>query len=134
MAFAAMIISFVVRARHHKVELVSADYYAQELKYEDRIQATNNTNELAQKPVVTTRAGGIQLIMPELQRGKRPEGTIQFYCPAGSQNDMMIPLNLDENYQQQIATSNLAKGLYLFKLEWMTDGVPYYFEQQITIP
>ena len=42
-------------------------------------------------------------------------------------------MSLKENMQQKIATNNCSKGLYLLKLDWVADGVPYYFETQIFI-
>ena len=42
-----LILTLVFMSYGQKVELVSADYYAQELKFQDKIDATNNAKTLS---------------------------------------------------------------------------------------
>ncbi|MBL0070976.1 MAG: FixH family protein [Bacteroidetes bacterium] len=47
--FAGLIIYFVTRSINEKVDLVTPDYYAQELKFQDKIESINRNNELSSR-------------------------------------------------------------------------------------
>lgn len=46
LAFVALIVTLVFVSANQDIELESKDYYAQELKYQQRINALNNSNDL----------------------------------------------------------------------------------------
>jgi nitrogen fixation protein FixH len=115
-----------------KVELVSKDYYAQELKYQDKIDAINNTNALASSIDHKIEASTIVLnINPELNSSGL-SGSINFFRPSDSSKDVKIKMNF-VNDQQVISKSQLEHGNYKMQLSWTNNGKNYYKEEVIYI-
>jgi hypothetical protein len=101
LSFVALILTLVFLSFGQKVELVSKDYYAQELKYQDKIDAINNTNALASSIDHKIEASTIVLnINPELNSSGL-SGSINFFRPSDSSKDVKIKMNF-VNDQQQI--------------------------------
>ena len=102
-AFAAMIISFVIRARSNRIDLVTPDYYEQELIYEQKISAQRNVVELDEPPTVKALSGGLFTVQfPSSFSGTTMNGTIHLYCPSDATRDLDFVLALDQNLMQQI--------------------------------
>lgn len=133
LSFVALIVTLVVMCYGQKVELVSKDYYKQELQYQDRIDAINNANSATHTIHHAVDANGILLTAgPEfLQSGFK--GTVNFFRPSDSSKDFNTELKFDAEGKQMIAGDKLEKGLYKMQLSWQSGGKNYFKEQVITI-
>ena len=132
LSFVALILTLVFLSYGQKVELVSKDYYAQELKYQDKIDAINNTNALSTSIDHKIDASTILLsINPELNKGGL-SGSINFFRPSDSSKDVKIKMNF-VNDQQVISKSALEHGTYKMQLSWTSNGKNYYKEEVIYI-
>jgi nitrogen fixation protein FixH len=132
LSFVALILTLVFLSYGQKVELVSKDYYAQELKYQDKIDAINNTNALASSIDHKVEASSIILnINPELNSSGL-SGSINFFRPSDSSKDVKIKMNF-VNDQQVISKSALEHGTYKMQLSWTNNGKNYYKEEVIYI-
>jgi len=130
LGFVGIIITLVVIASRQKIELESKDYYLQELKYQDKLDAIKNTNELTASITHIVNENAIVLNLP-LEQGT-VTGEIYFFCPANSDNDVDVKMNF-YNGQQQIQKSLLRPGAYKMRLSWTAQNKNYFKEEVITI-
>jgi len=131
--FATLIIYIVTRSMNEKVELVAADYYAQELKYQDKIESTNRSNNLETPVSIELNDRGITVKFPDEMEGKKITGSILLFRPSDSSLDKTIPINPDTNREQLIPATQLAKGMYRIKIEYQLNETKYYTEKQIVV-
>lgn len=107
------------------VNLVTEDYYQQELVYEDQINRIKNTEALVEKPEIVLKGSYVELSFPaELS----PKGTILFFRPSDANKDRRIAISLGADKKQQIDFSSEQKGLWKAKLNWTQEGKEYYQE------
>ena len=131
--FMVLILSLVFICMRQTVELESKDYYAQELKYQDRIDATNNTNALAISIEHEVNGNQITLTIPTEQLGKDFYGEIYFFCPSDGSKDIKVKMKFDASGKQVYKGVGLQKGIYKMKLSWKSNGKNFYKEDIITI-
>ena len=115
------------------VNLVTKNYYPDELVYEEQITRLKNTKSLAIKPSVNLSTNR-KLVILTFPQGIIPDkGIITFYRPSDFTKDRKLKINLDEANQQQFATESLLPGLWKAKLLWEKDGKSYFQEIVIVI-
>jgi hypothetical protein len=122
----------VYKAVNTKFELVSKDYYKDELRYQDRIDGKQNANKLGNIRV-SQNADELLLALPNEMKGIKVEGEAWFYCKTDATKDRKIMLQVDENGQQHILKNKISKGRYELKLNWQTTSEKYYTEQNVTV-
>lgn len=130
--FAAGILTLVFKAKSEKVDLVSQDYYAQEVAYQKKLDALNNAAALSAKVEVTQTADGIKIQLPK-ECAHGAEGNVTLYRPSDSGLDQQLPLALDSNAAQLVPTSTLTNGLYSFKVEWDYLGKTCFAENALIV-
>ncbi len=130
--FAGLIGTMVYKAINTKFELVSKDYYKDELRYQDRIDGRNNAEKIG-KVAVTQDAESVEIALPAEMKGMAVSGEAWFYCKTDAIKDRRIPLSVDENGRQLIMKKTLVKGNYELKLNWETASEKYYTEQKLII-
>lgn len=130
LGFAALIITLVVSSFGHKVDLVSGDYYAQELNYQQRINAISNLKDKGATSFQLNEKT-LTITLPEFFQNKTLDGTIHFYRPSDSALDKTVKLG--SGIKQEFSTAELKKGIYLVKLEFSCEGVNYFREEGIYI-
>lgn len=133
LSFVALIVTLVVLCYGQKVELVSKDYYKQELQYQDKIDAINNANSLSHSIDHAVSGNVVTLnVSPEFDKSGF-KGSVNFFRPSDSSKDFSVDLKFDNNGQQTIDGSKFEKGLYKMQLTWEAAGKKYFKEQVITI-
>lgn len=131
--FMTMIIYFVVQSFNNKTELVSDNYYEEELKFQEQIDATQNAKELGEDIIVTQDNGQIIISYPgEIELGDAQSGTLHFYNVAQGHKDITIPCDFSVHHQI-LAQDKFAKGRYIVKANIQANAKPYYFEKNLTI-
>ena len=123
----------VYRCLHTDYELVSNEYYNDELKYQHVIDASKNSQALADTMSIKSVGGGILLKMPSEMKAAPVKGTVYFYCARSSAQDRKFALELDSSASQLIDKSKLETGTYTVKVNWEMQGKSYYAEQLITL-
>ena len=78
--FIAVIFTLAYISMGQDVNLVSKDYYVQELAYEEQIQRIRNTQSLEQKPtlVIDRKTYKAHLVFPASLKDKLDEGQVLF--------------------------------------------------------
>jgi hypothetical protein len=133
LGFVAMIVTLVVVSANQSIELESKDYYAQELKYQQKIDALNNTNNLTSSVSHVVNANDVLISFPKEQVANGIKGDILFFCQYDSKKDKRIEIAVNANGEQLIPFSLLSSGKYTMKISWNVLGKDFYKESPITI-
>ena len=122
--FIGFIMFFVIKMSTDKKydhDLVTEEYYKQELAYQDQIDAQQNSARLAKNIQVEVTAEGIQIMFPPEK--KDIKGEVSLYRPSNKKLDLEIPISL-ENQQMiilkitQYHTGHLIKESFIFDLDF----------------
>ena len=133
LSFVGLILTLVFLSSRQKVELVSKDYYEQELKYQNKIDAIKNINALSNAVLVTNHLGKVNIAFSEYFSNSKIKGTIYFFRPSDSSMDYKLDINPSANGIQTIETNRLIKGLYTLQISFDFEGKEYYKEESIFI-
>lgn len=136
-------IGLVVMASTQREDLVSHNYYEQELKFQNQIDRARHANQLSAPATVTydPTHRAIRLSLPPLNPNlnlnstppSSPSGLIQLYRPSDAALDRELKLQLDGNGCQSVDASSLRSGLWKIRITWATDGQEYFTDQQVVI-
>jgi hypothetical protein len=132
--FAAFMGYLVYRASGTHFDLVSKEYYKDELRYQDKIDGFRNAAAMEAVQLRVDSTGILQIRFPEQMKGKPVQGSLWLYCKTDAGKDIHIPLAEDTTGMRVINVSGKASGKYQAKLHWEVLRVPYEFEQEIIIP
>lgn len=134
-AFIGGMLFLVYKCTQQSVDLVSTDYYAQELKFQDKIDRLNNSEQQDVKLAVAYNSENknIQITFPANSTPQNTTGEIVLFRPDNSKLDFKIPVDITGGVQN-IPTQKLTKGLWRVKSSWSTNDTPYYQEEKIIIP
>ncbi len=132
LSFVALIVTLVVLCFGQKVELESKDYYAQELKFQNKIDAIDNEKKLNKTITHNIYPTEIVLTADSSLTTNNFEGTINFFRPSDSSKDVKLKMKFI-NHQQVITTSQLIHGVYKMQLSWINNGINYFKEEIVFI-
>lgn len=119
----------------HSTDLVAANYYEQEVQYQDQIDRMARTRDLPGAVNVTydpiTRLILIQL--PEQHARQNPKGSVDLYRPSAAGLDRKLALAVDEVGRQIVDATELTSGLWHVNITWSVDGTEFYHAEKIVI-
>ena len=133
LVFAAGILTMVGISMNREVDLVSDDYYEQELRHQDQIESAKRSSVLAVQPIIGVTNSTVTLNLPDVFTASSASGTLTFYRPADRKKDFVLPLRLDSGNTQVVRTASLQKGLWRLKIRWSLQNQTYYHEEPIMI-
>lgn len=123
--FALATIGFMIFSFTQKVDLVSKQYYADELKYDAKMLAENNTMKLSEVLSVTNNGDLLSIQFPNTPES----GAIHLYRPSESDLDKEIKI-VGGKAEQSFSIATLQTGLWIAKIEWKSDNTTFYVEQR----
>lgn len=126
--FAGFIGYMVTRAFQEDFDLVTEDYYAREINYDQKLLKLSNTKSTGRSVVITQETDHIRVEFPD----KYADGTIEFYHPSRQLFDKTFEINLREGVQR-IAKVDLVRGNYRVNISWKADGGDFLQESKIFI-
>ncbi len=132
-AFGAMMSYLVYRCMKVPVNLVSKEYYREEIAYQEVIDSRKNTGMLSTALQLTEDKETIGLTLPAEMKHKKTAGKILLYYPANAKYDRQFSLQTDTAAFQSLSKETLIPGNYIVKISWQSDGTHYYSEQPFTI-
>lgn len=130
--FAAFIGIMVYKAVNTRYDLVSKDYYKEELRYQDKIDRLNNAAKLS-NVLIEQNEDAILIHLPKEQKGFKLVGDVFFYCITDERKDFHTSLEVDSTASQTVLKKYIQKGAYKIKLTWQLANDPYYFEDKLII-
>lgn len=135
--FVGGLVTLVVTAqRQGKSELISADYYDREIKFQSTLDAENRAlafrDELRAEFNAASRV--ITVTIPKHHAtGTSLEGSIQFYRPSSSSGDHRLPLQVGADGSQSIDARAFAEGPWEVRVEWKIGGDGYSYARRVVI-
>ena len=132
-SFMVFILTFVYRSAvmdEYQHELVSEDYYGDELHYQEEIDKLNNASTLEVDLTLMRTADGLILRFPEGLQPDNISGSIYLQRPSNKSLDLRMPIEIIEN-DLLIPDENLASGKYLVIVDWKYEDSEYMFKDEI---
>jgi len=155
-------ISLVVMACSQKADLVSSDYYEQEIKFQRHLDQLDQTHRLAKDASVTYDSGSrlIRIALPVTQQSLNRNlnhpavpgapvsfmgdsrtgvssapitGHIQLYRPSAAGLDRQLKLETDLEGVQFLDAASLQRGLWKVRVSWTAENTEYFLDQSIKV-
>nr|WP_238395816.1 FixH family protein [Pontibacter pudoricolor] len=125
---------FVYKAMNQDVDLVSKDYYEQEIKYQDQIEKVRRTQALGDVMLnYSADDKTILLQMPATYKDKNLTGTITLFRPSNDKLDEQLPLQLGRDQSQLLDAKDLDSGIWKVRVNFSDGEDTYYTEKVIQI-
>lgn len=131
-SFVAMMLTLVISSNKQKFDLVSQDYYKDEIAYQNVLDASKNQASLAGTLVIHGNDRVIAIDFPGEFAGKSILGTIHFYSAVNKEWDRDFPIKTTHN-SMGIDRSLLYPTGYTIKLSYSVDGKNYYQENELNL-
>jgi hypothetical protein len=132
-AFGGMMSYMVYRCLQTPVNLVSSEYYRDELAYQDVIDEEKKAGALSGKIEFSQDTSFISVRFPPELRSAKPVGTILFYCPSDASRDRKITLDMRPDGIQQVDRRTISPGKYVVKIGWESNHTKYYAEEPLKV-
>lgn len=131
-SFATMIIILVIKSSHQQFDLVSKDYYKDEIGYQKVLDASKNEALLAGNIDIHADRDKVVIDFPQEFKGKAMQGEIRFFSVVQQDWDRVFKVN-NEGGTAIIPRAKLENTNYKIKISYSVDGKEYYHESQIML-
>jgi nitrogen fixation protein FixH len=133
--FITFIVVFIVFASRQKVDLVSHDYYDDEVRYQNQIDRVNRTQALGSPAEVTYDAMQqlLTITLPAAHARQQASGRVHFYRPSDASLDEEMKLAVNAAGVQQWDAKQLKAGLWKVRVEWTFEGEGFLVDKLIVI-
>ncbi|GAB3986573.1 hypothetical protein GCM10028807_04290 [Spirosoma daeguense] len=125
--FMSFIGTLVYRMTRQHVDLVSDNYYQNEIDFQKHIDRVNNARH--NSSATMTYHSDQQQVVVALPSNLR-KGEITFYRPGDRSQDFRVAIPLNHPNRQVISTQSLAKGNWRIQFSWSDGQREYYQEEQ----
>ncbi len=112
-------------------EMVTDNYYEEELKYQDVIDAKGRGDQLQEKPVYSQDKNGIRITFPKDYDNSN--ATVKFVLNRTDDQNLDIhkSVQLDANKSFLIPAQVLTVGNYTLRLSWAKDKKDYRLDYDV---
>ncbi len=122
-------VGFLIYVLGIDTDLVSENYYEDELVYQKQIDRIQNARQLKEPlQIKLQKSGQLLLQFPVEMSSSEIGGTIVLFRPDDKRRDNRIPVRVDEERRQWVDMSNLKKGNWNIKVFWNDRTTKYYSE------
>lgn len=128
--FVLGILTMVFLSAKENRDLVSENYYAEEIAYQKLIDQSSKTAALSAPVELIASAGQLIIELPKEFDGLQANGEWTLYYAADKARDIAGNIHTEIG-KYSIVVPNDATGQYLFKIHWKTGDKEYYFEKNI---
>ncbi|WP_100612605.1 FixH family protein [Confluentibacter lentus] len=111
-------------------DLVTEDYYAEELKYQEDIDKLNNAKNLDENISYKRTAEGLLIVFPKHIDLNNITGHVFLYRPSNKQLDFDTVISLSKPYLL-IPDKRLVDGRWNIKVDWQYNGQSYLYKETI---
>ncbi|MFY7963351.1 MAG: FixH family protein [Chitinophagaceae bacterium] len=130
--FVALIGTLAYKSINTKFELVSKEYYKDELKYQARIDATKASSKLSKVGILQTKDSIIIEFPTELNK-MLISGDVWYYCPTDEKKDLHFKFSDINNNRLLIDKKLVKKSNYQVKVNYKANDINYYSEENIIV-
>ncbi len=131
--FMAFILQFVYRSvaiDKYSHELVSEDYYKDELYYQQEIDKINNGNQLEQNASIELVKEGFLVTFPQKMKVSNITGIAYFQRPSNQDLDFKQTIALTDS-KLLIKHANLVSGKWKIKIDWKYGDEEYMLKEAV---
>jgi nitrogen fixation protein FixH len=128
--FILVMVFMMSTEKKYDYDLVTEEYYKEELRFQDEIDAENNTLLLSEKIRILREPEGLLLVFPKELEDDTILGTVFLYRPSNKRLDFEIPLELSKS-QLLIPKDRLLDGRWNIIVRWKSDEKDYLFKEEI---
>ena len=111
-------------------DLVSENYYADELKYQGDINKLKSAKTLTENITYKRTENGLIIQFPKNIDTKKITGKVFLYRPSNKQLDFETVISLSKTYLL-IPDKRLVDGRWNIKVDWQYNGNSYLFKESI---
>lgn len=129
--FALLIGALVYGAMHTKFELVTKDYYRDELGYQEKIDGAKNASA-AGEITLTADADSVYLQLPASLHDTDLQADAWFYCKVNSEFDQRSVIHV-VNGRYSFSRKLFAAAAYELKLQLTAAGKKYYYTKNLSL-
>lgn len=112
-------------------ELISDNYYEDELAYQEIITAKNNADELTEKPVYLQTAEGISVTFPKETAPENSKVNFELFRTDDSNLDVKKEVTLDAQNKLVIPGKVIFSGSYTLKIKWENNKKTYQVDYDV---
>ncbi|MFT4753185.1 MAG: hypothetical protein ACI9GM_000815 [Salibacteraceae bacterium] len=116
-----------------KTELVTDDYYAKEIQFQNQIDRVKQALELNTELKWSKVNENWVLNLVGDYDPNSAIGEITIYRPSDSKLDFTVPLKLDASFEQKVPHSKFKNGKYQVQVKWTVKGKDCYLEKNVFI-
>lgn len=132
-SFIAFIMYFIISMNtntKYKHDLVTEEYYKEELDYQNEIDKLNNAKTLNQNISYKKTNEGLIIQFPKNFKPENITGKMFLYRPSSKQLDFETPLSLSKTYLL-IPDKRLLDGRWNITIDWQYKGKNYLYKESI---
>ena len=128
--------TWAVVAQRNREELVSADYYEQEVAYQRQINRLRRSADAGVTIgyVPGVQGGWIRIAWPVASRPADARGRVRLYRPSEAALDREFALSVGAEGLQDIDAGTLKPGLWKVRVHWGPEDSGYYVEDSVVVP
>ncbi|MHA6696539.1 FixH family protein [Chryseobacterium sp. A301] len=132
-AFMIFILSlvFIYGRGWQNAEMVSRDYYEDELRYQEVIDAKNKADLLTEKPIYNQNSQGITLEFPASISVDQNSVNFHLFRTDDANLDVEKDLQFQSGRKIHIPKQILFPGSYTLKIAWKSKTVPYQVDYDV---
>ena len=112
-------------------DLVSDNYYQDELEYQKVIDAKKNADKLSQKPFFAQLPYGIRIAFPKEAIDSGQQVHFELYSTNDKEKDKKQNVNLDSNNSFLVPKEMLSTGSYTLKVRWKKSDIDYQVDYEL---
>jgi hypothetical protein len=129
--FSAGIITMVAISMSKNTDLVSDNYYEQEIKYQKQIDLLKNSAEYRDKISASSEENEIVVNFSGIENKGNLSGEMEFYRTSDAKKDFKINISPDSQGVQKINSDLMDRGLWKIKISIVSGGNNYFVEKNI---
>ena len=132
-SFMIFILTFVYRSvvmDEYQHELVSEDYYGDELHYQEEIDKLKNASNLETDVTLKSIPEGLVIKFPKDLESSKISGTVYLQRPSNKSLDLRLPIELTTE-DLLVPDESLASGKYIVVVDWKHNDSEYMFKDEI---
>lgn len=130
--FVGGIIFLVIKSMNQRQDLVTKDYYEQELVYQDRLDEIKRTDSISHAVKIEYAGQAIRMQFADTFRVLNLSGNVWVYCPDDATKDLKKKFDLSTG-ELLLSLPYSGNGLRRVKVSWEAGGKSYYREKDLFI-
>jgi len=132
--FITLIATMVTISMRKDVNLVSKDYYVQEIAYQAHIDKQENGKYRGNMELTHEEASQRLSMKLNSSKAAHIRGEVYFFRPSDSALDKKFPIGLDAAGTQYIPLEEMQQGLWKVKVSWNDGNEDYFMEKTVILP